>query len=88
MLDSKDDKPAPTSVRGWLSDVYFPALLEPSLSARARLLGNHASLDDPLFGHAAGAQPIAEIARRRDELLIGLIETLGSIRGRLGPGVP
>lgn len=37
---------------------------------------------------AAGGQPIEEIARRRDELLIGLIETLGTIRGRLGPGVP
>lgn len=37
---------------------------------------------------AARGQPIAEIARRRDELLIGLLETLGTIRGRLGPGVP
>lgn len=37
---------------------------------------------------AAGGQSIAEITRRRDELLIGLIETLGTIRGRLGPGVP
>ncbi|MSO69992.1 MAG: 3-hydroxyacyl-CoA dehydrogenase [Alphaproteobacteria bacterium] len=37
---------------------------------------------------AAGGQTIADIARRRDELLIGLIETLGSIRGQLGPGVP
>lgn len=37
---------------------------------------------------AAQGQSIAEIARRRDELLIGLLETLAANRARLGPGVP
>lgn len=37
---------------------------------------------------ATGGQSIPEITQRRDELLIGLIETLGRIRGELGPGKP
>jgi hypothetical protein len=37
---------------------------------------------------AAQGQSIGEIARRRDELLIGLLETLAASRARLGPGVP
>jgi 3-hydroxyacyl-CoA dehydrogenase len=37
---------------------------------------------------AAGGQPIADIVRRRDELLIGVLETLADIRQRLGPGRP
>jgi len=37
---------------------------------------------------AAGGQPILDIAKRRDELLIGLIETLTRIRSELGPGKP
>lgn len=51
------DRGPPTSLRGWLSDVYLPCLLDDnqeSLEALVRRLGGRATVDDPIFGRASG----------------------------------
>jgi hypothetical protein len=54
MFDDGPDRGGPSSLRGWLSDVYLPALLDGSLDALVRRLGARASVDDPIFGRASG----------------------------------
>lgn len=57
MFDQSPDRGAPSSLRGWLSDVYFPALLDPdekTTSMLALRLGTKATVDDPIFGRASG----------------------------------
>jgi hypothetical protein len=53
-----DDAPepggTPSSLRGWLSDVYLPALLDGSIDALVKRLGGRATVDDPVFGRASG----------------------------------
>jgi len=51
-------RPPPSGLRGWLSDVYFPALVEGQLDPLAMRLGPHAALDDPLLGRATGMPEI------------------------------
>ena len=51
------DRGPPTSLRGWLSDIYVPVLLdsdEQSLAALIGRLGGRATVDDPIFGRASG----------------------------------
>lgn len=75
MFQKADDRPPPVSLRGWLSDVYLPALLDrPHLKetheALARRLGMRAGVEDPLYGRAAGLQEIeAQIAKLSGWLL-------------------
>jgi len=75
MFQKGEDRGPPTSLRGWLSDVYVPALLDKghmkeSHDALAHRLGNRAGVDDPLFGRAAGLAEIqAQIARLAGWLL-------------------
>ncbi len=57
------DRGAPTTLRGWLSDVYFPSLLDPSMrqeaiESLASRLGAKATVDDPLHGRATGLPAI------------------------------
>ncbi len=57
MFEEEPDRGPPTSLRGWLSDVYLPALLDDdqkSLTALALRLGSRATVDDPIFGRASG----------------------------------
>jgi hypothetical protein len=55
MFDERPDRGPPTCLRGWLSDVYLPALLDKTaLEPLARRLGGRATVDDPLFGREAG----------------------------------
>ena len=57
MFEEEPDRGPPTSLRGWLSDVYLPALLDEdqkSLTALALRLGSRATVDDPIFGRASG----------------------------------
>jgi hypothetical protein len=63
MFQQGPDRGPPTALRGWLSDVYFPALLdvekpEPSREALASRLGAKATLDDPILGRAQGLPAI------------------------------
>jgi hypothetical protein len=52
------DRGAPSNLRGWLSDVYLPALLSRDTEALARRVGVRATLDEPLFG-LVGAEGLA-----------------------------
>jgi hypothetical protein len=44
----------PSGLRGWLSEVYFPALVSLQASQLAQRLGDRASVDDAMFGRASG----------------------------------
>jgi hypothetical protein len=58
--EQSPDRGAPSSLRGWLSDVYIPSLLDEddkTLGALAQRLGSKATVDDPIFGRASGAGP-------------------------------
>jgi hypothetical protein len=48
-----DERGAASTLKGRLADVYVPALVEGSLQALSRRLGNRATIDDPLFGRAS-----------------------------------
>jgi hypothetical protein len=48
------DRGAPTALKGWLSDVYFPALLDGALGPLTTRLGQRATIEEPMFGRAAG----------------------------------
>lgn len=70
-----DDGGGPSALRGWLSDVFLPALvdraqLNVSREGLARRLGQRAAVDDPLFGRAEGLPSLeARIAELSDWLL-------------------
>jgi hypothetical protein len=48
----KDERSPPSTLKGRLADVYVPALVDGTLDALSRRLGNRATLDDPTFGRA------------------------------------
>jgi hypothetical protein len=57
VFEEEPDRGPPTSLRGWLSDVFVPALLdetEGTLAALAQRLGSRATVDDPIFGRSSG----------------------------------
>jgi hypothetical protein len=53
MVDAPE-RGAPTNLRGWLSEVYIPALLAAQAEQLVRRLGERATVDDPIFGRASG----------------------------------
>jgi hypothetical protein len=44
----------PSSLRGWLSEVYLPALASSQPDQLAKRLGDRATVDDPIFGRTNG----------------------------------
>jgi hypothetical protein len=72
MGNGQGEQPPPTSLRGWLSDVYFPALLDGALEPLAHRLGARATLDDPILGRAVGLAPIEAHLAKCAEWLRGL----------------
>jgi hypothetical protein len=74
MFASGPDRGPPSTLRGWLSDVYFPSLLDVSMRERAieslaNRLGAKATVDDPLQGRAGGLAAIAAHLQRTAEWL-------------------
>lgn len=71
MSFGSDDRGAPSSLRGWLSEVYFPAILAGELEPLLLRLGSRATLDEPMFGRSSGLQDLTEhlqnIAKRLAE---------------------
>ena len=57
MFGDQADRP-PSGLRGWLSDLYFPALLDGAPGPLAERLGPRSTLDDPRLGRAAGLTDI------------------------------
>ncbi|HXX67911.1 MAG TPA: hypothetical protein VEK07_12045 [Polyangiaceae bacterium] len=66
MTDSNGRTPS-ASLRGRLSEVYFPALVTAQSEALAHRLGRRAIVDDPFFGRSSGLadlrRDLAEMAR-------------------------
>jgi hypothetical protein len=49
-----EERGAPSSLRGWLSDVYLTGLVEGQTEQIVRRLGERSTVDDPIFGRAHG----------------------------------
>jgi hypothetical protein len=48
------DRGIPSSLRGWLSEVYWPTLLASQPALLGQRLGDRATVDDPIFGRSTG----------------------------------
>jgi hypothetical protein len=57
-MEDGSRRSASTNLRGWLSEVYLPALLSAQGDDLARRLGSRATVDDPIFGRSSGAAAI------------------------------
>jgi len=53
-MEEAPERGAPSSLRGWLSEVYFPALVASQPEQLALRLGDRATVDDPIFGRTTG----------------------------------
>jgi len=53
------ERGAPSSVRGWLSEVYLPALVSSQAEQLVHRLGGRATVDDPIFGRTTGMPALA-----------------------------
>jgi hypothetical protein len=56
-----DDRSPSSGLRGALSEVYLPALLNRSLAALAARLGPRAAVSDPWHGHAEGPEALEKL---------------------------
>ena len=59
MVEDDDAEPQPSSLRGRLSDVFFPAVLGGAEDALAKRFGERATTYNPILGAAAGLSQIA-----------------------------
>lgn len=65
-----EDRGNPSNLRGWLSEVFFPAVLAGELEPLMLRLGARATLDEPMFGRSAGlADLTAHLERLKEKLL-------------------
>jgi hypothetical protein len=53
-MEEAPERGEPSSLRGWLSEVYLPALLASQPEQLALRLGDRATVDDPIFGRTNG----------------------------------
>jgi len=53
-MEEAPERGAPSSLRGWLSDVYLPSLVAGQPDQLALRLGDRATVDDPIFGRTTG----------------------------------
>jgi hypothetical protein len=54
LMQDGPDRDSPSGLRGWLSEVYLPALLSAQAEQLVRRLGERATVDDPIFGRTTG----------------------------------
>jgi hypothetical protein len=57
--DGTSGTAATAAVRGWLSEVYMPALVSAQADQLVRRLGDRATVDDPIFGRSTGMPALA-----------------------------
>ena len=67
---NEPDRGPPTSLRGWLSDVYFPAILDGALGPLSIRLGPRATVDDPMFGRTTGLPALDGLLKQVHEWLV------------------
>ena len=60
-----DTERVASNLRGWLSDVYYRALVDGQADKLAIRLGEKASVDDPAFGHAAGLAELTALIEKQ-----------------------
>jgi ketosteroid isomerase-like protein len=63
-MDDAPERGAPSNVRGWLSEVYLPALVSAQAEQLVRRLGGRATVDDPIFGRTTGMPALAGYLER------------------------
>jgi hypothetical protein len=63
------ERGAPSSVRGWLSEVYLPALVSSQAEQLVHRLGGRATVDDPIFGRTKGMPALASYLDRAEAWL-------------------
>jgi hypothetical protein len=63
-MEDAPGRGAPSNVRGWLSEVYIPALISAQAEQLLRRLGDRATVDDPIFGRASGMPALTEYLER------------------------
>jgi hypothetical protein len=83
----RGERGAPSSLRGWLSEVYFPALLASQPEQLALRLGDRATVDDPIFGRTNGMpalqrylEEVAAWLAKREATFEKVAFTMGSDR--------
>jgi hypothetical protein len=69
------ERDAPSGLRGWLSEVYMPALVSAQADQLVRRLGDRATVDDPIFGRTTG---MPALARYLEEVAVWLSKHSGS----------
>ncbi|MBX3206875.1 MAG: hypothetical protein KF764_17525 [Labilithrix sp.] len=75
---------AASTLKGRLADVYVPALVDGSLQALSRRLGNRATIDDPVFGRAStlsSIDPLLEKVSRRFDAMGATYRHVASATG-------
>ncbi len=72
MSIGSDERGNPSSLRGWLSEVYFPAILAGDLEPLLLRLGARATLDEPMFGRSTG---LADLATHLERIRTRLAES-------------
>ncbi|MBX3199986.1 MAG: hypothetical protein KF894_17755 [Labilithrix sp.] len=75
---------AASTLKGRLADVYVPALVDGSLQALSRRLGNRATIDDPVFGRAStlsSIDPLLEKVSRRFDAMAATYRHVASATG-------
>jgi hypothetical protein len=81
------ERGAPSSLRGWLSEVYLPALVASQPEQLALRLGDRATVDDPIFGRTTGMpalqrylEEVAAWLSKREAAFEKVAFTMGSDR--------
>jgi hypothetical protein len=86
-MEEAPERGAPSSLRGWLSDLYLPSLVASQVDQLGLRLGAHATIDDPIFGRTSGMpalgrylQEVAAWLSKRDASFDKVAFTMGPDR--------
>jgi hypothetical protein len=86
-MEDAPERGAPSSLRGWLSDVTLTALAAGDVEQLVRRLGERATVDDPIFGRTSGMpalerylEEMAAWLRKHDAAFEKVAFTMGSDR--------
>jgi hypothetical protein len=69
MPDDAPPRTAGSTLRGWLSDILYPTLLQGPLEPLVTRLGGRSTIDHPVFGRATGLPAMATLLGQAKEWL-------------------